>query len=432
MPIVLDTLKWIDRVQFMPREEILKIQRDELSKLLLHSYNNVPYYREIFQEISLVEGNRVDLEKFTNIPILTKEIIREKKEKLHSKDKDLRKWYKNTSGGSTGVPVELIQDRNYFQKSCASSVHYKKVLGKDYGEKEVMLWGSERDIFQGSASLKASVRNYLYNLVLLNSFMMDEDQMLDYVKKINLVRPVAIWSYVDSAYELAMFIDRNGLEVHSPRSILVTAGTVYPDIKTYISQVFKSPVYNQYGSREVGDLACECPKQVGLHVFEYFYVFEILNQDLKPTRTGEIGEVYVTPLINYSMPLIRYRIGDTASWAEKTECACGRFLALINNVHGRITDHFKKKDGTIVHGEYFTHLFYFRPWVRKFQVVQKGHEHVLCFVVKDGQEDKTDMKDIIDKIKLVMGKECNVDFQFVDQITPSKSGKYLYTLSELS
>ncbi len=428
---ILRYMREINTVQFYSRDKIQQLQEKELKDLLLHAYNNVPYYKEVFDSIELIQDGEVDLSRFSDIPILNKEIIREQKEQLYSKDKETRKWYKNTSGGSTGVPVEFIQDMTYRDKSWANKILYNRMLGKDEGQREVKLWGSERDIFQGSESLKARIQNWIYNRMLLNSFKMSEKQMGEYVKKINEFKPVSIWAYVDSAYELARYIEKNKLKVHSPTAILVTAGTVYPKIKKYISEVFQAPVYNQYGSREAGDMACECPEQNGLHVYEYLYKFEILDQKLQPCPPGEVGEIYVTLLMNYSMPLIRYKIGDTASWTGEESCACGRNLPLINDVHGRVTDHFKLEDGTLIHGEYFTHLFYFRPWIKKFQVVQEKYNVVHCYVVVQGEEDKKDTQDIIDKIQLVMGDACTVEIKRVEDIPPSKSGKYLYTKSNV-
>lgn len=426
---ILQYLRELTPVQFLPRNEIKKIQSEKLQALLQHAYEHVPYYHDLFESLGIVSNGVVDSSQFSKIPPLTKDIIREQKERLYADDKETRGFYKNTSGGSTGIPVEFIQDSTYRDMSWANKIMYNRMVGKDDGMREVKLWGSERDIFQGSESFRARLQHFLYNRTLLNSFRMSESKMAEYVERINAYKPVLIWSYIDSAYELARYIKTHNLKIHSPKAILVTAGTVYPEIKQFISEVFNAPVYNQYGSREAGDMACECPERNGLHVFEYLYVFEILDDNLRPVAPGEVGDIYVTLLMNFSMPLIRYRIGDTASWKEEAPCGCGRNLPRINDVHGRITDHFRKADGTVIHGEYFTHLFYFRPWIKKFQVIQNDHTHITCLIVKNSPENHADVDDIADKIKLVMGADCEVVFQYVDDIAPSGSGKYLYTKS---
>lgn len=429
---VMDYLRDQQETFLLPRKEILNIQEERLQELLLHAYKNVPYYRDLFDEMSLVKDDVFDLARFSEIPPLTKDVIRSEGVRMHSENIDIFDWYENSSGGSTGEPITILLDERYKNSSWAHKILYNQMLGKDLGDKEVKLWGSERDIFKGSIGFKAHVENYVYNRMLLNSFKMSEEDMRSYVQKINGFKPVSIWAYVDSMYELARFVEKESIEVFSPRFIMLTAGTVYPEVKEYIEKVFKTNVYNQYGSREVGDMAVESPEKVGLYVFEYLYKFEILDSNLKPVKPGEIGEIYVTPLMNFVMPLLRYKIGDTASWSdfspgEKTKAN----LMLINDVHGRTTNHFKKSDGEIIHGEYFTHLFYFKDWIEKFQVVQQSFDVIECFVVKRGEVEDADVKDISNKIYLVMGTDVEVRFTYVDIIEPSKSGKFLYTLSKV-
>jgi phenylacetate-CoA ligase len=402
-----------------------------LKNLLLHAAANVPYYQRVLREASVVNDQEVTLSNFARIPPLNKEIIRREKQNLFSRVMDQDGWVKNTSGGSTGEPVELIQDKTYCDMDSANKLYWRKMLGKKHGDREVMLWGSERDILGLKESWRVRARNFLINLVVLNAFMMSQGTMERYVEKINELKPVIIYSYLDSAYELAKHIKRNNLKIFSPKSIIVTAGRAHPVIKEFIGNIFRCPVYNQYGSREAGDMAVECPERKGLHVFEYLYFFEILDEGLSPVKPGEVGEVYVTVLMNYAMPLIRYKIGDTASWIGR-ECTCGRHTRLIQDVHGRIIDHFRRKDGTIIFGDYFTHLFYFRPWVRRFQVVQRDYDLVECNVALEHEADPADLKDITYKIKKVMGDQCQVSFKFVTEVLPSRSGKYLYTICELA
>lgn len=423
-----DNLEFIKSIEYKSKEEIKAIQVDKLEKLLLHAHKNVPYYNKILKASGVVIDSKVNLENFSKIPILTKDIIRENFEDLKSKDLNKRKWYVNTSGGSTGVPVKFVQDKEYWDKAISTKLFYSLMAGKDLGEKEIKLWGSERDIFEGSIGHKAKLQNWLYNRLLLNSFLMSEEDMKRYVKIWNEFKPVIVWTYVDSIYEFTKFIDKNNLEICSPKSIIVTAGTLHKDVRDFVEIVFKSKIMNQYGSREAGDIAAECINREGLHIFEYCQYVEVLNDELEPVKEGELGQIYVTNLNNYSMPLIRYKIGDIASISNKM-CSCGRGFSMLAEVTGRVTDHFLKRDGTIIHGEYFTHLFYFKNWVKKFQVVQEDYNFVNVYVVLNETKDEKDIEDIKEKIKIVMGNDCRIKFEFVDEIDHSKSGKFLFTKS---
>jgi phenylacetate-CoA ligase len=149
-----------------------------------------------------------------------------------------------------------------------------------------------------------------------------------------------------------------------------------------------------------------------------------------------VGEVVLTSLTNYAMPLIRYRIGDMAAWSERP-CSCGRSWPLLKTVSGRVTDTFIRADGTLVHGEYFAHLFYFRDWVKKFQVVQEKHDLIKVYIVPFNKDQsvfdkcKEEIQDIEKKIGVVMGPSCKVYWNLLSDIPPTASGKYRYTISNV-
>ena len=375
-------LKEIKRIEKLPQEEIKKYQEEKLKKLLLHAYCNVPYYRKILPKSGVIKNGKVYLENFDKIPILTKEIIRKEGTNLYSKDYKSRKPYENTSGGSTGEPVKFIQDKEYDEWNIATKIYYNQMLGKEIGEKEIKFWGSERDIFKGNIGFKNKIFNFIYNRNLVNSFRLNFVGLNKAIDSWNRFKPKIVWSYVDSAYELSRHIEKNKINIFSPEAIIVTAGVLTENIRKYVEDTFQTEVYNQYGSREVGVVACECKAHEGLHIFEYFQYLELINSD-----KNRNGEIIITNLTNYSMPLIRYRIGDTAKIKNK-KCSCGRGFKLLENVTGRITDHFIKKDGTIVHGEYFTHLFYFKDWIKKFQVIQKDYNLIVCSIVLEKDKSK--------------------------------------------
>lgn len=410
--------------------ECRELQKALLFNTLDYSIINVPHYKDISKKTEMKISKDDIFEDFKKFPILNKKILRNQFDNLKSKTfKD--KCFKNTSGGSTGEPVIFLQDTSYNEKGKAAKIFFDEWAGRNDGEKKITLWGSERDILEGSQGINGLINTNLLNIILLNSFRMSEIDMKKYVKTINKVKPKIIEAYVQSIYELSKFIFNNDFQIYSPKGILTSAGTLYPDQKKLIEDVFNTKVYNRYGSREVGDMACSCEKDEGLHLNIFNHYIEILNDKLEPCKPGEIGQIYVTTLNNYVMPLIRYQIGDLAVPVENEQCSCGRGLPLIKKVVGRDVNMFKTKDGTLIDGEYFTHLIYFKQWIQKFQFVQKQFDLIKLHVVLNDEKSESDMKEIVDKIKIVMGQDCKVVFEFVDDIEPLKSGKYLYTICEV-
>ena len=162
---------------------------------------------------------------------------------------------------------------------------------------------------------------------------------------------------------------------------------------------------------------------------------EILDESLRPCPPGRMGNVYVTALDNLSMPLIRYGIGDMAIPAKTPKCSCGRGAPLIETVVGRHIEVFKTRDGKVVPGEFFIHfvgVVYNKGVVKKFQVIQKSYDYILIkAVLLDNQKFAETIPALVGSIRKVMGQDCKVEFEYVDDIPPTKSGKYLYTISEL-
>ena len=417
-------------------EQNLIVQNEKLKNILLHSWKYVPYYTKILEEANVVSNGKVILENFQRIAILDKDKLKKNFDSLISRDIDLskRKPYLNTSGGSTGEPVKFMQDQTLKVLETASKWLFFTYI-TDYPCKHISLWGSERDIIKGKINLKQSLINFLQQKIVLNSFRMTQKNMRNYVKKINSYKPLLIEAYVQSIYSLARYIQTNRLTVHSPRGIITSAGTLYPKMKELIEEVFHCPVLNRYGSREVGDIACSCKENQGLHMNIINNYIEILDENLKPVGEGEIGQIYVTKLTNLTMPLIRYKIGDLGVPSNKKTCKCGKGFPLMEFVEGREMSAFKTKDGSIIPAEFFIHFIgvvFNKGIISKFQVIQNNFDQITIKYIIEKEMSLGKYKNQITKsIKKVMGENCKILWEKVEDIPNLPSGKYMYTYSEL-
>lgn len=411
-------------------EAMDELSQQYLRALLLHAYINVPYYRNIMKSYD-VEDIR-ELSIFHEMPLLTKDMIRRHFNELVSLDLGSRKWYYNTSGGSTGEPVKFIQD-NLFDmwRTIAYQYYYKNVLRIDEPVvRKVLLWGSERDLF-GSSRVKSGIKWFLLNTKFFNTFRMTRDDMYKALKVINSFKPDIIRGYATSLYELARFAEERHISISwRPKAVISTAEPLSDHMREVISRVFNTRVYNFYGSREVSAIAGECEEGL-LHLFSFHNFVEIINPNTeRSVNEGEEGLVVITNLHNYSMPLIRYVIEDVAVLGPR-RCKCGIPTPTLKRVVGRVVDNFITSNGTIIYGDYFTHLFYFRDWVKSFRVIQEDYDLIRILVVPKGDINRKDLEDIENKIRLVMGSNCKIVWEFVDEIPKTREGKHLYTISHV-
>lgn len=405
--------------------------KDQLVDMLKHCENNVPYYRDLINQsgANYVKDPQEFLSQF---PILTKDKIRQNFKQMLSDDLDNRNWSYNSSGGSTGEPIRLVQDRQFTDYQMAIQWLSFTWAGRSLGEPGVHLWGSERDILQQTIGLKKKILNRLTNDRFFNAFLMTPEKMSKYLQFLNAHPPKLIIAYVQSIYELAQFAISEHISVTPQHAIMTSAGTLYPFIREKVEAVFHCKIFNRYGSREVGDIACECSAHDGLHVFPWGNYIEIVDDQGNPVPKGVEGNILVTNLNNFAMPLIRYAIGDRGRLSLSDRCSCGRQGQILEKLSGRNVDVFRKRDGSLVDGEYFTHLLYFKDWVQKFQVVQKDYSSVLFKIQKTAYDYQPwELEEIKAKTRVVMGQDCAVSFEFLDEIPPSSSGKYSYTVTEV-
>lgn len=402
----------------------------ELRRMLIHCKQNVPYYRRWLREFSDWEACD-PREVLARLPVLTKASIRVDGGELRSADLNERHWYYNTSGGSTGEPVKLVQDADHKSRGTAIAHLVGTWAGKHVGERELCIWGSERDILHNGSGLFGAAKNFIRGVYLVNAFRMTEGDMVQCVQAINSLRVKLIVAYAQAIFEIASFADRKGLRVEPQQAIMTSAGTLYPFMRQKLEKVFQCKVYNRYGSREVNTIACQCGQMSGLHVTPWSNYVEIVDKKGQRVEPGIVGDIVVTCLTNYAMPLVRYAIGDRAALTDRI-CCCGRRGQILESVQGRVVDCFRNQDGALIDGEYFTHLLYFRDWVRQFQIVQKTEDSLEFNIVAAHENwSRTELDVITAGCRAVMGQACQVRFNFVDRIDAESSGKYRYTKCEV-
>jgi phenylacetate-CoA ligase len=259
---------------------------------------------------------------------------------------------------------------------------------------------------------------------------MNIEHMDKYTKEINQYKPETIVSYVNPLYEVAKYINKKQVKVHSPISLLTGAEPLYEYQRQEIEQAFQSKVYNTYGCREFMLIAAECEKQSGLHINIDHLVVETLNEN-RANITGEAGDIVITDLMNYGMPLIRYVNGDRAT-ISNSACDCGNPLPMIEKINGRKLDVIKTKNGQMIPGELFPHLFKEFEGLTKFQIKQSHIDSLDIYLVVNEKFRAEDKQAIIVEINKYSKDELAFNFHMVNDIPLTSSGKYRVTISELS
>lgn len=422
-------LKELRETQWKSLDEIHNIQRIKLKKLLIYAYKNVPYYRRFIGKNKLLPDTLGKYDNFRKLPILSKDIIRENMDELVSTNLSGNRLYKNSTSGSTG-------DNLFFYTDKRSIIHRKalKIVNQEWmdfhlGERTVSLWGAPMDLSK-ARSLRGRIHGFVTKNLLLSSYDLSPEIMDMYIRHIKKFKPKLFVSYPGPLEVFAGYIKEEGISFPTIKSIITSAEQLFNHQRTLFEDVFKAEVFNRYGCREVGDIAQECSHHCGLHVNANRVFVEILDDYDNPAPPGVIGELYITDLDNYGMPMIRYQIGDRASWSEKIECSCGRGFPILAEIEGRSMDVIKTPSNKKLGGTFWTILLKTRPGIKQFQILQEDINGIIIYYLPDKTFDKQSLKYFEQKIKKKCGDDFNVTFIQKDKISKTTSGKNRFIISK--
>ena len=185
--------------------------------------------------------------------------------------------------------------------------------------------------------LKTHLHHSVLRRDVINSFEFNADTLAASVRRYRQARPRVVVGYANAVYEFARYAKQAGFELPPPIGVITSAEMLYPYQRQLIEEVFGAAVFNRYGCREVMMIGAECERHCGLHVTSDNLFVDGVQRDGRECKPGETGEVIITDLHNFAMPLIRYKVGNIGAWSESA-CPCGRGLPLMDVVNGQVLD----------------------------------------------------------------------------------------------
>jgi phenylacetate-CoA ligase len=312
-----------------------------LRRTLAHAFDQVPYYREKWRAAGI---RRQDLERILPgelpmLPATPKEDLRRAPEAFVAEDArakgGLHRYY---TSGSTGTPLTVI---------CTSDAHRRFIAARDvrsfgWAGASIQLpramLGGRMVVPDAGATGRMYRYNFVERQVYFSAYHIRPDTVASYVEGFNRYRPLLLTGYAHSYYFLARLMLSKGRKLeYEPRCLVLSSEKTTPAMKEAIAEAFRARAYEEYGSVENCALATEC-EYGSLHISPDFGVVEIVDERGEAVPAGCDGRVLCTGLLNDAQPLIRYEIGDVASWST-VQCQCGRDqLPVLAGVEGRLED----------------------------------------------------------------------------------------------
>jgi phenylacetate-CoA ligase len=343
-----------------------------------------------------------------------------------SKDRPL---VRDMTGGSTGSPMVFYYDENRRDSRTAAAMRHDRWTGWDIGQKMGVLWGAPRDLAQ-SPALKDRARDWiLQRSILLDASAIDDTRLRAFHERLLRQRPPFLLAYANTLALFARFLRDAGLRPAQPRAIICSGELLTAESRMLIEETFGAPVFNRYGSREFSVIASECDRHEGLHVNAENLFVEVFC-DGEPALDRE-GEIVVTDLRNFAMPLIRYRTRDVGVMSSRA-CSCGRGLPLMQLTGGRVTDFLTANGGRRVSGiALATYGITNIPGIRQIQFVQDRLGSVTARIVKGPEWSEGTLPTLFARLRGFLGESMEVKAEFTNAIPLEASGKYRFTISTL-
>ena len=242
-------------------------------------------------------------------------------------------------------------------------------------------------------------------------------------------KPGLITGYAVGLETMAEYIVRKGIEVESPRAIVCGAMEVTDHCLDVVQQAFKAPAMNVYMSNELGVIGWECPLQRGsLHINDDMQVVEILDENDQPVPDGTPGDVILTSLSLTRMPLVRYRLGDTAARIAEP-CSCGRGLGLMTPVKGRTAHTIIGPEGQLFTAPTVCSIFTAArayEWVRRFQVREQENRLLLILVEPREEPSAAQTQDLLAETARIFGPAYTFRIEMRDELPLTPAGKYQF------
>lgn len=416
---VLALLFQMESTQWLSGQALRERQNRQLGALLDHARRHCAFYCGRLPN---------DLARWHEIPLLTRANLQTQTDgirattypRAHGKTFDI------ATGGSTAEPVTVrrtaltqlfwqaatLRDHLWHRRDLAATMAIIRQFPQPVDETKPGRWGG---VLRSGPAWHLPISTYV-------------EAQLRWLQK---VAPGILLTYPANLDALLTQMLREGDTLPRLREVRTISGTVTPALRERSQQVLGVPLTDLYSAQEVGVIALQCPDSGLLHVqFEHVLV-EVLDDVGQPCREGEIGQVVVTDLHNFAMPLIRYALRD---WAEVgPPCSCGRGLPTLRRVVGRTRNMATSPEGKPFRPVLETkRMLEAMPQLRQYQFEQTALDAITARLVCVPAPSNEQLQKFKATLEHMLGHAYRWTWQIGDTPLPlSASGKFEEFISSI-
>jgi phenylacetate-CoA ligase len=391
----------------LSRERLMKKTERRLIKGIKRAYNDVPYYKKIYDEWGVDINDINSLDDLRKLPFITKDEIREQfPAGIVSKKYDAGKCHYSATTGSTGRSLPFVFTKSTFAYYIATGVRMYTMIGYRPWHKMVYI--------------KYTKLNYprlgpFFRTEHIPSTITVEEQ----ISMLRRMNPDLLLGYASLVFEIAQRMTPEDLKLIKPKFIGINSELSTKAQRDFISNVFGCPVYDEYSTEETWMVASQC-SEGNYHLYIDNVWVEFLDKNGFPVKPGEEGEIVLTTTRSDAMPFIRYRIGDIGRYIDK-QCPCGLGYPILESFEGRADDSFILPSGKYVSSLKILNTFtkYIKKYLHlmeEFKIIQKERGFIVIELVKGKEYNDRQFQELIDSLHAIFAEPVNVKVEFVNHI----------------
>lgn len=416
----------LQRSQWMSKVELEELQARKLRKIVDYAFQKVPFYRRLYETANMSPLAMVDAWGIERLPRVTRgQFNSTPLLERTSVDADINSCAPNTTSGSTGIPVTLLEDPAWAAYQEALNLRFLWAYG-------VKPWTKVcRVTLAGRTSIPKRLTNRqgIWSIVrkkLVKQLFTTTTDIEGHVGFFLSWKPDVLLA--DPSYCRALMKVCETVERPLSFRIVIPNGEMLDDsTRKLIGDRFGAEVYDNYGSEETGSIAWECPTHSGYHVDADSLAVEFLQNG--KSVVGEPGEVCVTAFDRLATPVIRYLVGDAATCIED-ECPCGRKLPLLKSIQGRVVDFIQTEGGDLLSPHEVIMSLQEACGVEQFKVIQNNDRSIDVLVKTTKGNEENSLRDVRTRCTKLFG-QLPVTVRRVDRIDNSTGTKFRFVESRL-
>ena len=405
------------QTQWWPPAQIAAMQLQQFAQIFRHALATVPFYQQ--QLAGWAAADVTDWNRYRELPVITRSTVQQAGDAMHSAapPREHGALVRTESSGSTGRPLVTVG-------SSWTQLLWQALLLRDH------LWHG-RDLRGKLAAIRTRTTNAEYagwgaataafrtGPSVVRNMSADLDEQVYWLTRVN---PDYLLSLATNVQALAARSLELGERPQQLKQVRTYGEMLRPECREIVREAWGVELIDSYSSEELGYIALQCPACEHYHVQAESLIVEVLDEAGRPCEPGTIGQIVVSTLHNFAMPLLRYASGDFAEVGKS--CHCGRGLPVLRRIVGRQRNMLVRPGGGRYWPSFASELWREIAPIKQIQLVQKDRDNVELRIVAPRELTADETHRLFAVLEDSLGCAYRMTLVRLAEIPRSVGGKY--------